>query len=158
MKVFYLLFSVGLLLQGVVLKAQTEPSTAAWHTNMQETAQLAQKEHKYILLNFSGSDWCGPCIMLRKEILNAPTFLKMADTSLVLIDADFPRLKKNQLSKDQQHLNDQLADQYNSSGKFPLTVLLNAGGKVVKQWEGYPAVKPEEFSLEVRAAIDTDHR
>jgi thioredoxin-related protein len=127
-----------------------------WHSNMQEAKQIAQKEHRHILLNFSGSDWCGPCILLRKEIFDNPAFSKMADTVLVLVNADFPRKKKNQLSSAQQHLNDTLADEYNPQGKFPLTLLLNADGKVLKAWDGYPAVKPEEFSLQVKAVIDAD--
>jgi len=99
-----------------------------WHVNMQEARDLALKEHRHILLNFSGSDWCGPCIMLRKEIFDDPAFSALADTALVLVNADFPRMKKNQLSKEQQQQNDQLADKYNSLGKFPFTVLLNADG------------------------------
>ncbi|HTI06971.1 MAG TPA: thioredoxin family protein [Puia sp.] len=127
-----------------------------WHYNLQEAKDLAKKEHRHILLNFSGSDWCGPCILLRKEILDQPAFLQMADTSLVLVNADFPRKKKNQPSPEQQHLNDQMADQYNAQGQFPLTLLLNADGKVLRKWEGNPAVKPENFSAEVRAVIDAD--
>lgn len=128
----------------------------AWYHNMQEARQLAKKEHRHILLNFSGSDWCGPCILLREEILDNPVFEKMADTSLVLVNADFPRKKKNQPSAGQQRLNDQMADQYNPQGQFPLTLLLNADGKVLKRWDGKPAVKPEEFSAEIRSAIDAD--
>jgi thioredoxin-related protein len=128
----------------------------AWHYNMQEAKELAKKERRHILLNFSGSDWCGPCILLRREILDQPAFLQMADTSLVLVNADFPRKKKNQPSPEQQRLNDQMADQYNSQGQFPLTLLLDADGKVLRKWEGNPAVKPESFSAEVRAVIDAD--
>lgn len=124
-----------------------------WHLNMREAREIAQKEHRYILLNFSGSDWCGPCIMLRKEIFDDPVFSDFADSALVLVNADFPRMKKNQLSKEQQQLNDRLADQYNSQGKFPLTLLLNADGKVVKEWEGNPSVKPEVFDEQVKMAI-----
>ena len=131
-------------------------ATGVWHNNIQEAKQIAKKEHRHILLNFSGSDWCGPCILLRKEILDNPTFLKMADSGLVLVNADFPRMKKNQLPATQQRLNDQLADQYNPQGKFPLTLLLNADGKILKTWDGYPAVKPEEFSIQVQAALDAD--
>src|SRR5258708_30737817 len=119
--------------------------SSKWHYNMQEDKDLAKKEHRHILLNFSGSDWCGPCILLRKEILDQPAFMQMADSLLVLVNADFPRNKKNQLSADQQRLNDALADQYNSQGQFPLTLLLNADGKVLKRWEGNPAVRPEVF-------------
>jgi thioredoxin-related protein/cytochrome b len=131
-------------------------SPPQWHVNMLEARDIARKEHRHILLNFSGSDWCGPCIMLRKEIFDDPTFSALADTTLVLVNADFPRMKKNQLSKEQQAQNDQLADQYNSQGKFPLTLLLDADGKVIKQWEGNPAVKPAEFSTQIKALIDAE--
>ena len=121
---------------------------------MQEARQIAQQQHRPVLLNFSGSDWCGPCILLRKEIFDAPEFSAFADTALVLVNADFPRMKKHQLSKEQQQENDRLADQYNPQGKFPLTLLLNAEGKVLQQWEGLPPVGSAAFSLQVKAAID----
>jgi len=127
-----------------------------WYVNMQEAKGIAKKEHRHILLNFSGSDWCGPCIMLRKQVFDDPIFSAFADTALVLVNADFPRMKKNQLAKDQQQRNEQLADQYNSQGKFPLTVLLNAEGKILKEWEGNPGFKAAEFSMQVKAIIDAD--
>ncbi|HMH23607.1 MAG TPA: thioredoxin family protein [Puia sp.] len=130
-------------------------SPPQWHVNMQEARDIAQKEHRHILLNFSGSDWCGPCIMLRKQIFDDPAFSVFADTALVLVNADFPRMKKNQLSKQQQQQNNQLADQYNSQGKFPLTILLDARGKVIKEWEGNPSIKPGEFDNQIKAAIYT---
>jgi len=80
----------------------------------------------------------------------------MADTSLVLVNADFPRSKKNQLNSRQQALNNTMADEYNSQGKFPYTLLLNADGKVLKTWEGLPNEKPADFAAEVRWAIDAD--
>jgi thiol-disulfide isomerase/thioredoxin len=129
-------------------------ATGGWHHNLDEARQLARDQHKYILLNFSGSDWCGPCIMLRKEILDNPEFLKMADSSLILVNADFPRSKKNRPTPLQQSLNDAMADKYNSQGKFPFTLLLDADGKVLKSWEGYPNEKPAGFATEIRIAID----
>jgi thioredoxin-related protein len=127
-----------------------------WHSNLQEAKEIARKEHRYILLNFSGSDWCGPCIMLRKEVFDSPAFMAFADSALVLVNADFPRMRKNQLSKEQQQQNDQLADHYNSQGKFPLTLLMNAEGKVIRQWEGNPSIKPDPFTSEIRSIIDAD--
>ena len=97
----------------------------------------ALAENKNIVLVFSGSDWCGPCIKLKKDVFESSEFTAFAESNLELIRADFPRLKKNQLAKDQQAKNDALAEKYNSSGKFPLTVLLNDQGKVLKEWEGY---------------------
>lgn len=124
-----------------------------WLHNMHEAMDRAQKEHRYILLNFSGSDWCGPCILLRKEVFDAPAFNAFADSSLVLVNADFPRMHKHQLSREEQQENERLADRYNPQGKFPMTLLLDAGGKVLQQWEGNPSLSPEEFSARIRAII-----
>jgi thioredoxin-related protein len=125
-------------------------SLTNWHYNLDEAKQLAQKEHKYILLNFSGSDWCGPCIRMHKEIFENQVFSQMADTQLVMVNADFPRNKKNQLPVAQQGINDKMADQYNSQGKFPFTVLMDANGKVLKTWDGFPNMSAEAFTVEVR--------
>jgi thioredoxin-related protein len=131
-------------------------SGQSWHTNMEEALILARKEHRHVLLNFSGSDWCGPCMLLRKDILDQPAFMRLADSELVLVNADFPRKKKNQLTREQQQQNDQLADRFNTKGQFPLTLLLTAEGKVVKEWEGNPGVSPELFCGQVKEAIDED--
>jgi thioredoxin-related protein len=127
-----------------------------WHLNMHEAKTIAQKEHRHILLSFSGSDWCGPCILLRKEVFDDAAFLAFADTTLVLVNADFPRSKKNQLSREQQQSNDRLADEYNAQGQFPLTLLLDPDGKVIRTWEGNPGLKPALFRLQVKNAIDAD--
>ena len=86
-----------------------------------------------------------------------PVFPATADSALVLVNADFPRMKKNQLPKTQQQANDQLADRYNPQGKFPLTLLLNADGKVLKQWEGNPGLKPADFNFQVRELVEADN-
>jgi thioredoxin-related protein len=127
-----------------------------WHYNLDEAKKIAQKEHKHILLNFSGSDWCGPCIQMHKEIFESQSFTTFAETNLVLVNADFPRRKKNQLPPVQQEVNNAMADQYNPQGKFPYTVLLDANGKVLKDWDGFPKVKPEEFDMQVKSIIGGD--
>ena len=123
-----------------------------WGHNYNEALQKAQKEHKFILVNFSGSDWCGPCIRLHKEVFVMPDFTKVANEKLVLLNADFPRAKKNQLPAVQQKLNDDLAEKYNSKGSFPLTVLIDQNGKVLKSWEGFPA-SPTEFIADIQQII-----
>jgi thioredoxin-related protein len=105
----------------------------------------AAKSHKLILVNFSGSDWCGPCIRERKEILESAAFENYAAEHMVLVRADFPRQKKNQLDKEQVKLNEALADKYNAEGKFPYTLLVDENGKVLKVWDGFPGVTPEKF-------------
>jgi|ERR1043166_7554230 thioredoxin-related protein len=122
-----------------------------WNTDFEKARAEAEQSHKLIVLNFSGSDWCGPCIRMKKEIFESGVFEKYAEQDLVLVNADFPRLKKNQLSKEQTKLNESLADKYNPEGKFPLTILFDKTGKVLQEWEGYPNESPEKFVSEINA-------
>ncbi len=114
-------------------------ATPQWSNDFDNAKVQATQNHKHILLNFCGSDWCGPCIKLKKDIFESEDFGQFANDNLVLVRADFPRLKKNQLPPKQTAHNEALAEKYNQQGKFPLTVLLTPDGKVVKEWEGYPA-------------------
>jgi thioredoxin-related protein len=115
-----------------------------WLTNF-ETAKIeATQAKKQILLNFCGSDWCAPCIRMKKEIFESDTFVGYAKANLVLVKADFPR-KKNALDKKQVTHNEMLAEKYNPEGKFPFTVLLDAEGKILKSWDGMPKEAPEAF-------------
>lgn len=140
------------------LVAVMATSFVQWQPDFPTAQKKAKEEGKLILLNFSGSDWCGPCIRLRKEILDSEPFGKLADSSLVLFNADFPRNKKNQLPKEVQRRNDALADQYNPLGKFPFTLLLTAEGKVVRSWEGFPENGPEQFMTQIKSACDASRR
>jgi thioredoxin-related protein len=125
-------------------------SVLTWIGNFSQAQKDAKDQQKLILLNFSGSDWCGPCIKLKHDVFESEAFGQYAQNKLVLVRADFPRLKKNQLPADQQARNDQMAERYNPNGKFPLTVLINSQGKVLKEWEGYqPFV--QKFISEVAA-------
>ncbi|MCB9231652.1 MAG: thioredoxin family protein [Bacteroidia bacterium] len=88
---------------------------------------------KPILVVFSGSDWCKPCILLRKNVLDTETFHAFADTSVIMLHLDFPYRSKNQLPKAQQEHNDRLANQFNPTGKFPLLLLLDHRQKVLHE-------------------------
>jgi thioredoxin-related protein len=134
------------------------PSSAQdWGHNYNDAIIAAQKGHKYILVNFSGSDWCGPCIRLHKEVFVLEDFLQLANTKLVLLNADFPRYKKNQLAPAQQKINDDLAERYNSRGIFPLTVLVDEKGNQIKSWEGFP-VSAIDFIDEIQQAIKDNQK
>ncbi|WP_159476684.1 thioredoxin family protein [Dyadobacter sp. 3J3] len=124
-------------------------SPLEWKLNFSEANKEAAAENKMILLNFSGSDWCGPCIKLKKEVFESTEFSEYAKQNLVLVRADFPRQKKNQLSKEQVSQNEILAEKYNPKGLFPLTVLIDTNGKIVKEWEGFqPSV--QAFITDIR--------
>lgn len=123
--------------------------SVTWLGDFSQAKTEATQKHKLILINFSGSDWCGPCIRLRKEILESGAFVNYASDHLVLVRADFPRQKKNQLSKEQVKLNEALADKYNTEGKFPYTLLIDENGKILKDWDGFPNETPEQFIAQI---------
>jgi len=126
------------------------PASIIWNGNFNDAQEKAKTTHQQILINFSGSDWCGPCIRLRKEILESETFENYAKEHLVLVRADFPRQKKNQLTSTQVKQNEELAEKYNPDGKFPYTLLVDENGKVLKSWDGYPNKSPESFVQEIK--------
>ncbi|AWA29412.1 thioredoxin family protein [Flavobacterium magnum] len=125
-----------------------------WEPDFENAKKLARENHQLILLNFSGSDWCGPCMVTRKDYFDSDVFSAMAKSHLVMVNADFPRKKKNIPSADVVKRNEALADQYNKQGMFPFTLLLDADGKVIKTWSGKPGVSPEQFTAEVKAICD----
>lgn len=125
-----------------------------WQPDFSTAHKIAKEKKQLILLNFSGSDWCIPCIRMRKDIFDNNEFLQMADTSLVMYNADFPRNKKNALPKEVRKENEELAEKYNPEGKFPFTLLVNTDGKVVKTWDGYPDQKPEQFTRLIKQICD----
>jgi thioredoxin-related protein len=126
-------------------------ASVSWLGDFNTAKTEAAQTHKLILINFSGSDWCGPCIRLRKEILESNTFENYASDHLVLVRADFPRQKKNQLPKEQVKLNETLADQYNPDGKFPFTLLVDEHGKVLRIWDGFPNETPDQFVSDINS-------
>lgn len=125
------------LLSIIFLTIFSFSTSIEWTTDFTKAITEASAKNKYILLNFSGSDWCGPCMKLKKEVLDSEDFLKFADSKLVLVRADFPRSKKNRLSPELKKSNENLAEKYNKEGKFPFTVLIDGEGNVVKSWDGY---------------------
>jgi thioredoxin-related protein len=124
-----------------------------WLTDIALAKETATKENRMILLNFSGSDWCAPCIKMKRDVFESEVFKQYAEENLVLLRADFPRLKKNQPAKEQVQHNEALAEKYNSQGKFPFTVLLDAKGTEIQVWDGYSNQTPDDFVKQLQAAI-----
>jgi len=129
----------------------------SWQGDFEAARKEAATSNKLILINFSGSDWCGPCIRLRKEILESADFETYAAKNLVLVRADFPRNKSHQLPADQIKRNEQLADKYNPEGKFPFTLLVNDQGKILRTWDGFPDNTPAQFVANIQTAANDHH-
>ena len=81
-----------LTLTSMSMQAQEE---LTWHTDMSKATDISIKENKPMFLFFTGSDWCGWCIRLQKEVFKKPEFIKWAKDNVVLVELDFPR-KNNQ--------------------------------------------------------------
>ena len=145
---------ITLCIASIFFTSFTIISGTTWLTNFEQAKSEASQAKKFILLNFSGSDWCAPCVRLKTEIFSSEAFIEYAQDNLVLANADFPRLKKNQLDKSQIQHNEALAEKYNPEGKFPLTILLNASGKPIKYWDGIPQKTPEQFIDEIKKILN----
>jgi len=127
---------VALCLSFVSLSAGEE----GWLTDLETAKKVAQAEKKDILVDFTGSDWCGWCIRLKKEVFDQPQFAE-ASKYFVLVEIDFPRSKT--LAPELKAKNDALAKKYNIQG-FPTILLLDAQGEVYAQ-TGYQAGGPESY-------------
>ncbi|MCD6013146.1 MAG: thioredoxin family protein [Flavipsychrobacter sp.] len=136
----------------IIVMSMTYAGAADWGKDLEKAKEKAKSEHKYILLNFSGLDWCTPCMRTKKEIFDKDVFKAYAEENLVLVNADFPRLKKNYLPEDQTKKNNALAAQYDKKGLFPLTLLLSPDGTVLKEWVGYPGMEAQQFVEEIKVA------
>jgi protein disulfide-isomerase len=126
--------------------AKTSSSAkAGWLTSYEQAQQEAKANHKLVLMDFTGSDWCGWCIMLEKEVFSKPKFQEYASKNLVLLELDFPRRKE--ISAEILAQNERLARQYQIQG-FPTIVVLNSNGKQVGEL-GYIRGGPEAFIAEL---------
>ncbi|MCL6462467.1 Thioredoxin-related protein [Flavobacterium micromati] len=115
-----------------------------WKTNFEDAKNQAIIENKNIVLVFSGSDWCAPCIKLDNNIWQSEEFKKEAEQKWIVYKADFPKKKANLLPAAVTANNKKLADRYNKSGNFPLVLLLDKSGTILGI-TGYKNVSPQEY-------------
>lgn len=121
-----------------------------WMTDFEKAKAKAKAENKHVLIDFSGSDWCGWCIKLDKEVFSQKPFQEYAKDNLVLMLADFPN-DKSKLSEEVQKQNDQLKKEFSISG-FPTVFLLSPDGKTVAK-TGYQAGGPEKYVEHIKQLI-----
>jgi thioredoxin-related protein len=122
----------------------TIASAQRWQTDMVSAQNLAAEHNLPIILVFQGSDWCAPCIKLDREIWSTDTFKSFAKDHYVMLQADFPRKKKNALPEMQEMQNKGLAEKYNKQGIFPFVVVLDKNGKVLGE-TGYKKMTPGQY-------------
>lgn len=116
-----------------------------WLTDYDKALQQAKMEHKQLLMDFTGSDWCGWCKKLDGEVFSQDEFKQFADKNLVLLKVDFPRSKT--LPDAEKAQNEKLAKKYRIEG-FPTLVVLAPDGSTAGQL-GYVPGGPKAFLEEL---------
>lgn len=117
-------------------------NTKEWMSNFKEAQQKAAAENKDLLVNFTGSDWCGWCIKLVDEVFQHESFKQGVADKFVLLEIDFPR-DKTKLDQATQQQNEMLQEKYSIQG-FPTILLLDSEGLPYAQ-TGYQAGGPEKY-------------
>lgn len=109
-----------------------------WETDVDAAIALAKKDGKSVMLEFTGSDWCPPCIMMGKKVFSQDKFVEAASKDFVLVHLDFPQGDKELAEKNQP-----LAEKYKIEG-FPTVILLDAEGKEFDRFfaSAYPDIEP----------------
>jgi thioredoxin-related protein len=122
---------------------------ADWITDYRAALNQAKTRNKLVLLDFTGSDWCGYCKLLDKEVLTQPSFKDFADKNYIQVTIDFPRSKD--LPADQKEQNENLAKQFKIGG-FPTLIVLNPDGTEVGRQEGYqPGSGPDAVVAKLKS-------
>ena len=130
---------VGLLVCGALLQARA--AELKWETSLPEAQAKAKTDKKLAMMDFTGSDWCGWCIKLNKEVFSQPEFAEYAAKNLVPVEVDFPRSKAQ--TAEQKKANQALQAKYKIEG-YPTIIVLDSEGKKVGEL-GYTEGGPKAF-------------
>ena len=122
---------------------------SGWYTDWDKASAESKKTGKPILIDFTGSDWCGWCIKLKKEVFDTPSFKKWANEKVVLLELDFPRSKPQ--PEAEKAKNKKLAQKYAIEG-FPTIIFSNAKGDVLGRY-GYDAGGPDVLTKKAEAFL-----
>ena len=142
------------VLGAVMLLGSTVLAGEGWETDFKKASAKAKAEGKYMLLDFSGSDWCGWCIKLDNEVFSKTEFKTYAKENLVLVLLDFPR--RTPLSAELKKQNDELAKKFDIQG-FPTVIVLDPGGKPVAK-TGYQDGGPANYVKHIKGLIAKDKK
>jgi len=125
-------------------------ATAAPTTDFAAALKTAAAEKKTILLEFTGSDWCPPCMMMKKEVLSQDSFKTFAADKLVFVELDFPRAKEQ--SPELVKQNDELQTKFNVEG-YPTFILLDSAGKELGRTVGFMDGGPNAFLQWIKSTM-----
>jgi thioredoxin-related protein len=121
-----------------------------WLTKYTDALKYAKKFDRPILVNFTGSDWCGWCVKLKKEVFDKKEFKEFASTDVILFEADFPNRKKQSAAIKGQ--NKKLKEKFGITG-YPSIILLNSKGEKITK-TGYKEGGPVKYVEMLREMLE----
>jgi thioredoxin-related protein len=139
--------SLCALAASVLISGPFARADSGWVTDYKKAQQEAKASNKFLLLDFTGSDWCGWCKKFDREVLLQPQFKDFARDNLVVVELDFPRAKPQ--SPELRKQNRELAQQYDIVG-FPTIVVLSADGQKLWRYDGYFPDGPAAFVAQLQ--------
>jgi protein disulfide-isomerase len=142
-----LLRKLALLLGVLCLNVPIAFAANGWDDDYEKALAKAKAENKMVVLDFTGSDWCGWCMKLDKEVFSKKEFKDYAKENLVLVEVDFPQAKRQ--SKKLKEQNEKLKTDHAVRG-YPTIIVLDSEGKKVGQL-GYMAGGPAPFIEKLNA-------
>ncbi|RYD84242.1 MAG: thioredoxin family protein [Verrucomicrobiaceae bacterium] len=137
-------------LLAAVVTTSAALGAAGWDDDYEKAVAKAKAEKKMVLLDFTGSDWCGWCIRLDKEVFSKKQFKDYAKENLVLVEVDFPQGKRQ--SKKVKEQNAKLQQEHGVKG-YPTIIVLSPEGQKVGQL-GYMEGGPEPFIAKLNELKD----
>jgi protein disulfide-isomerase len=138
------------LLTSLVAVSFSMGAESLWMHDFEAAKAKAAKEEKPIFINFTGTDWCGWCIKLEKEVFSKKAFQDYAKEHLILVEVDFP--KKKEQSAELKAQNKKLDKEYGVEG-YPTLYLLNAEGKKLTEDIGYREGGPEAYVAHLKSLL-----
>ncbi len=119
-----------------------------WSTNLEKSLAKAKAENKSVLVEFIGSDWCPPCIAMRKNVFSTKSFIHAASKKFILVELDLPKGDNAVREKNQP-----LADKYKIEA-FPTIVLIGTDGKEFTRFVATLFPKTEDFLQHLDEALE----
>ena len=133
---------IVIVLLAATALGRVNAAESTWLTDLPKAEAQAKAESKIVLMDFTGSDWCGWCIKFKKEVLDTAEFQDYAAKNVVLVELDYPSKKVQ--SAELKKANAALKDQYDIHG-YPTLVVLDKDGKEIGRQVGYSKGGPQAF-------------
>ena len=141
---------LALLLLTCLMTAQLMAADEQWGTDFAKAEAQAKKEKKPVLLDFTGSDWCPPCMKLKKDVFSSKEFLEFAKKNLILVELDFPQDKPQ--TPDLKRTNQELSEKFKIEG-YPTIIVLNSEGKEINRTVGYGGESAKDYVAKLEKVL-----